>query len=213
VPALVITQPLPFKELAAIFADTGFEGLLVAGVHDPDPLTWIRELRTLHPGRSLPIAILHSADELTESAVALASSRLRVLHQDATVRPFRRSVFIDQPGRELRVNGKGLKCSPIEFRILLFLIRHAGIVFSRLELLHRTRAVGRRVDPRIVDVLIARLRAKIDGDHAENSHLIAIRELGYRFDRNSDVFVDVLTGGPFESWPSLLVPSESQSVQ
>jgi DNA-binding winged helix-turn-helix (wHTH) protein len=197
----VITGPVSQEELVAIFSQQEFEGLMVAGVRDPDPLTWVFNLRSLYPGRTLPIAILHSPAELGAISLTLAARRFREMevlrHPEAREGS---TILIDQPGRRVVVNGTQKKLSPVEFRLLLFLIRYSDIVFSREELLHRTRSSKIAVDPRIIDVLIGRLRSKIDDMQAGPSHFTTLHGIGYRFLRHADDFIDGFTGRPFESW-------------
>ena len=176
--------------------------MLVAGVDEPDPLVWVCNLRNSYPGRLLPIAILHSPTELATLSLALAAKRFREMeppwyptaHQKQTI-------LVDHPGHQLIVNGTQQKLSPVEFRLFLFLIRYSGVVFSRAELLHRTRSSETAVDPRIIDVMIARLRARIDRAMPARSHFTTLYGIGYGFLRHGDAFIDGFTRRPFESWP------------
>jgi len=57
------------------------------------------------------------------------------------------------------------------------------------------------MQPQIVDVLIGRLRQKIDAHHRV-AHIQSVRGIGYMFRHNEDMFFDSLTNQPFLSWPS-----------
>lgn len=199
----VITQPVSHDELVALVSGREFEGLLVAGVHEPDPLTWVCNLRNAYPGRTLPIAILHSPTELAPAALALAARRFRDMESSrypGTPR-LKRSILIDQPSRQVVVDGAQTSLSPEEFRLLLFLMRYSDVVFSREELLYRTRPPESAVNPRMIDVLIGRLRSCIDESGTALSHITTVYGIGYRFVRQDEVFIDGFTGRSFESWP------------
>jgi DNA-binding response OmpR family regulator len=105
------------------------------------------------------------------------------------------------PGREIRSGRVRMPCSPTEFRLLTFFLRYPDIVFSRMELLRRISSTWTSVDSRMIDVLIRRLRRKIELDPSSPAHLRTVQGLGYMFRHNSDIFLDKLTGDPFRSWP------------
>jgi two-component system phosphate regulon response regulator PhoB len=82
----------------------------------------------------------------------------------------------------LTVAGKPVMTTATEFRLLEFLARHHGRVFTRDQLLdavwHSTATVSRRS----VDVYVRRLREKIELD-PENPRLHkTMRGAGYRFE-------------------------------
>jgi DNA-binding winged helix-turn-helix (wHTH) protein len=108
---------------------------------------------------------------------------------------------VDMPGREVVSGGVRLSCSPMELRLLIFFLRYPGIVFSRTELLRRISARWASVKPRMIDVLIQRLRGRIEANPATPSHLWTVAGVGYVFRHTSDVFLDNLTGRQFLSWP------------
>ncbi len=198
----VITAPISDDEILAIVAEPSVEGLVVAGVREPDPLNWVCSLRNFCPGRNLPVAILHTTTELATLSLGRAAKRFREMDSRRPPRALRKHrIVVDQPGRQLVVNGLPKSLSPEELRVFLFLVRYSGVVFSREELLHRTRSSEVAVDPRIVDVLIGRLRSKIDAGKTSPSHFVTIYGIGYRFHRLGDEFIDGFTGLPFESWP------------
>ena len=66
-----------------------------------------------------------------------------------------------------------------EFDVLHFLIRHAGSVVSRLEILDGVWDFGFEGDPNIVEVYVGRLRKKIDAPFARHG-IETVRGVGYR---------------------------------
>jgi two-component system phosphate regulon response regulator PhoB len=69
-----------------------------------------------------------------------------------------------------------------EFRLLAYLARNGGKVFSRDELLDAVWRDTAFVTPRSVDVYVRRLREKIEKDPERPVYLKTVRGAGYRFD-------------------------------
>jgi len=63
---------------------------------------------------------------------------------------------------KVTLGNRSVLLSALEFRLLHFLASHAGIVFSRDQLLDRVWGSDRNVTPRSVDVYIRRLREKME---------------------------------------------------
>lgn len=99
--------------------------------------------------------------------------------------------------------GRCLIFSPMEFRLLVFFLRYPGVVFSRQELLQHTARSDVSVQPQIIDVMIRRIRMKVEL-YFQSPHFVrTARELGYKFAENGDIFFDKITGHRFVSWPPL----------
>ena len=73
-----------------------------------------------------------------------------------------------------------IKLSPIEFKLLIFLMTYAGDVFSREKLLDNVWGSDSFVEPRTVDVHIRRLRSNIEIDESIK-FIETIRGVGYKF--------------------------------
>jgi two-component system alkaline phosphatase synthesis response regulator PhoP len=71
----------------------------------------------------------------------------------------------------------------LEFELLAFLVRNAGRVFARDDLLRRVWGIQHSGSARTVDNFVAQLRAKLEQDPEQPRHLITVRGSGYRFDR------------------------------
>ncbi|MDY7230494.1 response regulator transcription factor [Hyalangium rubrum] len=88
-------------------------------------------------------------------------------------------VSIDVSGREVRVSGKLVELTGLEFDLLVALVRRAGRVIPRDALLGEAGRGDTVVNERTVDVHISHLRQKL-GD--EGSRLIkTVRGVGYVF--------------------------------
>jgi len=69
-----------------------------------------------------------------------------------------------------------------EFDLLELLVRNAGRVMTRGQLIDRVWGADYVGDTKTLDVHVKRLRAKIEQDPANPVHLQTIRGLGYKFD-------------------------------
>ena len=77
-------------------------------------------------------------------------------------------------------DGEPLALTRTEFRLLVELATAEGRVRSREQLLDTVWGYDYFGDSRIVDVHVARLRAKVERDPAHPKHVITARGLGYR---------------------------------
>jgi len=88
---------------------------------------------------------------------------------------------IDMKSYEVTVNGRKVKLSPTEFKLLHFLSRNPGRVYSREQILDKVWGDESFVEPRTVDVHVRRLRAQIEGDENTPAFIITVRGVGYKF--------------------------------
>lgn len=91
-------------------------------------------------------------------------------------------VEIDANAMQLRVKGELVTTTATEFRLLDYLARHPGRVFSRDHLLDAVWGDARFVTPRSVDVYVRRIREKIEADPESPRYLKTMRGAGYRFE-------------------------------
>jgi len=93
-----------------------------------------------------------------------------------------RGLELDRSSCRVRLNGRPVTLTATEFRLLEFLMRRSGVVFSREQLLDAVWGHGRAVTDRTVDVYILRLRQKIEQDAANPELVRSVRGFGYSFD-------------------------------
>jgi DNA-binding response OmpR family regulator len=91
-------------------------------------------------------------------------------------------VVIDASAMQLKVRGELTTTTATEFRLLDYLARHPGRVFSRDHLLDAVWGDARFVTPRSVDVYVRRIREKIESDPENPRFLKTVRGAGYRFE-------------------------------
>lgn len=90
-------------------------------------------------------------------------------------------VRLDAEKHEATVHGQPVVLSPKEFALLSYLMRHAGRVRTREEILQTVWGQDAYLDQRTVDVHIRWLRTKIEADPARPQLLLTVRGLGYKF--------------------------------
>lgn len=89
-------------------------------------------------------------------------------------------VALDLRTQEVTVHGKRVELTSFEYRILEYLIHHAGEVISKTELTERLYAQDFDRDSNTIEVFIGRLRRKLDpGDTLKP--IETLRGRGYRF--------------------------------
>jgi DNA-binding response OmpR family regulator len=88
------------------------------------------------------------------------------------------SVVIDLCSRRVSVDGVTLHVTPIEYRLLEHLVREAGRVVTRDELLSAARQREAPWHDRALDVHVSHLRTKLD---ARRDLIRTVRGEGYVF--------------------------------
>jgi DNA-binding response OmpR family regulator len=79
------------------------------------------------------------------------------------------------------MKGQRVDLTPKEFELLAALVGTPGRVFGREELLDMVWGEDGFVEPRTVDVHVARLRAKFSAARAPMPGIETVRGVGYRF--------------------------------
>jgi two-component system alkaline phosphatase synthesis response regulator PhoP len=110
---------------------------------------------------------------LRRAGGAAARERLRVERfGDIEVNPASGTVLRD---------GEPVTLAPKEFDLLVALLRRAGAVATRRELLGEVWAYANpHIETRTVDVHVAELRRKLERDPAHPRHILTVRKKGYR---------------------------------
>lgn len=89
-------------------------------------------------------------------------------------------VSIDLAKREVKVSGAEIHLTPIEYKLLTTLVRHAGKVVTHNLLLREAWGTGYQVETHYLRVYMAQLRRKLEQDSAHPRHLITEPGIGYR---------------------------------
>jgi two-component system response regulator RegX3 len=91
-------------------------------------------------------------------------------------------VRMDVERHEVSVGGARVKLALKEFELLEMLLRNAGRVMTRGQLIDRIWGADYVGDTKTLDVHVKRLRTKIEPDPANPRYLVTVRGLGYKFE-------------------------------
>ena len=90
------------------------------------------------------------------------------------------NIRVDFRKHEITRAGKPVVLSPVEFRLLEYLVERRGAVVSREELLENVWNLNGDTLSRTVDVHVAALRKKIESDSRYPRFLLTIKGAGYK---------------------------------
>jgi two-component system response regulator RegX3 len=94
-------------------------------------------------------------------------------------------VRMDTDRHIISVNGEVVAIPLKEFELLEFLMRNAGRVLTRVQLIDRVWGSDYVGDTKTLDVHIKRLRAKIEKDPANPEFIQTVRGMGYKMERSN----------------------------
>jgi two-component system phosphate regulon response regulator PhoB len=168
---------------------------------DIDGLSVCKQLRSNAEARNIPVIMLTAKGEEADIV-----SGLEVGADDYVTKPFsprvllarirailrrndveatdaeevirRGDIEIDPVRHQVLINGKPVDLTFTEFRVLEFLARRPGVVFTRYQIVDAVRGEDYPVTDRSVDVQIVGLRKKLKGC---SNYIETVRGVGYRF--------------------------------
>lgn len=175
--------------------------VLDLGLPDGDGIDLIRELRTWS---EIPIIVLSARTAEAEKVAALDAGADDYLTKPfgsaellARVRAHLRrryragtdgpslvefgSVRIDLGRRLVEKNGQALHLTPIEFRLLAYVVANPDCVLTHRQLLKAVWGPSHAEDSHYVRVYMGHLRKKLENDPANPDHLVTEPGVGYRF--------------------------------
>jgi two-component system OmpR family response regulator len=162
-----------------------------------DGLSLVRRLRSAR--RQVPVLFLSAKSAVSDRVAGLESggddyltkpfafseliARLQALIRRATQAPDSTrlaagDVTLDLATREVTCAGQPVELQPREFSLLAYLLRNAGRPVSKTKILEHVWDYSFDPQTNVVDVVVHRLRAKIDPDHRR---LETLRGVGYVF--------------------------------
>jgi two-component system response regulator RegX3 len=197
--AIVGTGPDAIEEFDRSDADLVLLDLMLPG------LTGTEVCRTLRQRSKVPVIMLTAKDSEIDKVVGL-----EIGADDYVTKPFssrellariravlRRGTDLDEllPGVveagpvrmdvDRHVVSIGARTVPMplkEFELLELLLRNAGRVLTRMQLIDRVWGSDYVGDTKTLDVHVKRLRAKVEPDPGNPRHIITVRGLGYKFE-------------------------------
>ena len=112
--------------------------------------------------------------------VARIHSLLRRTQKDLAVRSD--PIFeVDQQRLEVSLNGNVLDLTTKEFELRDLFIKNPGVIFTRDEIIKEIKGIDAHLFSRSIDILISRLRHKIEDDPKEPKLIKTIWGKGYMF--------------------------------
>lgn len=174
--------------------------ILDLGLPDMDGIDVIKQLRAWS---DVPILILSARSRETEKVMALDAgaddyltkpfgvaeclARVRVLlRRRQASNTTEQSVFefgnirVDLAKRIVEKAGEHIHLTPIEYRLLVTLIRHAGKVLTHRELLREVWGPSYAESNQYVRIYMGYLRQKLEEDPAQPRYILTETGVGYR---------------------------------
>lgn len=99
---------------------------------------------------------------------------VRLSHGDITLDPVEHKVLF--------ANGRTVELTPLEFRLLYYLMKNSGRVLNTSQILNKVWGYDYEGESNLVAVYIRRLRTKVEEDPEHPRHVITVRNLGYKFE-------------------------------
>lgn len=90
-----------------------------------------------------------------------------------------RRLELDMPRRQATINGRKLHLTPIEYGILVTLMRRAGKIISHDELLKAVWGDNYRGDYSVLRVNVSRLRQKLEDNPRRPTYVVTVPGRGY----------------------------------
>lgn len=87
---------------------------------------------------------------------------------------------VDLERREVRLEGRPIALTDVEFRMLVAVLQAGGRVLTRSRLIDIIYGMDRDVLGRTVDVAVRRIRAKLGDDPDSPRYIATVRGVGYR---------------------------------
>ena len=95
---------------------------------------------------------------------------------------YRQDIFeVNTINREISMDGQMLSLTNMEFELLELLLANPGTLFSRDDILKYLRGIEAKIFSRSIDILISRLRQKIETNPKEPKFIKTIWGKGYMF--------------------------------
>lgn len=88
--------------------------------------------------------------------------------------------------RTARLDGRLLELTTAEFELLGLFVRNRGRALTRDRIMEATRGLDWEAFDRSIDILVSRLRQKLDDDPRHPTFIKTVRGVGYRFIGGAD---------------------------
>lgn len=201
---------LESQDFAVSEASGGASGLTLAQERKPSliildlglpDLDGVEVARQLRAQTSAPILVLSARNQEEAKIAALDAgaddyltkpfgvgelmARIRAALRRATTLPGQEDFVlgelrVDLARRRVCRDDKEVRLTPIEYRLLVALVRHAGKVMTHRQLLREVWGPEHSEDNHYLRIYMAQLRHKLERDPAQPRHLLTETGVGYR---------------------------------
>ena len=93
----------------------------------------------------------------------------------------RGEIAVDMTRHEVSVHGRAVELTPIEFNLLVYLMRHVGRVLSHRDILQNVWGPEYGNEVEYLRVYTGHLRQKLEEDPLKPRYILTERGIGYRF--------------------------------
>jgi len=168
--------------------DKGEEAVAQASSHVPDllildlglpDLDGLEVIRRVREWSRMPIIVV-SARGKARSKVEALDAGADAGSADQPSRFAVRGLEVDLDRRRIAGDGQPIHLTPIEYRLIALLVRHAGKVLTHRFILKEVWGPGSVEDTHYLRVFMANLRRKIEEDPAQPRYLLTEVGVGYR---------------------------------
>jgi len=199
----VITAEDPFIGLSTLSVDTFDLIILDLTLPGIDGLEVCKEIRKKC---TLPIIISSARHDITDKVTALDNgaddylpkpynpmelqARIKSLlrrnqqtdNVNAQVQPQEKQqdLVVNEDAMSIKFLGKELSLTGAEYGILSYLIKKGGAVVSRGELIYNIDDINEDTSNKSIDVIIGRIRHKLDEDSKHPKYIQSVRGVGYK---------------------------------
>ena len=188
---------------AMAFAESRRPDLIVLdlGLPDVDGVEVVAKLRAWFQGPIVVVSARHQENEKVRALDAgaddyltkpfgtselLARLRVALRHDTRKAGDPEQGVFqagglrVDLDRHEVSVKGRAVKLTPLEYRLLTTLIRHAGKVVTSRQLLREVWGEAHLEEAHYLRVYMSVLRRKLEDDPTRPRMLLTEQSVGYR---------------------------------
>lgn len=187
----------PHSGLSALACQPYDLAILDLSLPEMDGLEVCRQVRTIS---AIPLIISSARSDIGDKAACFTlgaddylpkpyESRELVLRIHSLLRRCRPEPQNEQPSSPFQLDRDGMRVTyrdePLaltraEFGVLAYMIERKNAVVSRVDLLMGVEAINDESGLKSIDVIINRLRQKIEPDPKNPTHILAIRGVGYK---------------------------------
>jgi len=200
----VRTESHPFDGLKAI--KRFLPDLIILDVMLPD-MEGFDVLKEIRKDYTIPVVMLTARGEVTDRIVGLEigaddylpkpfeprelAARIQTVLRRGTdsgqseVKRFGR-LTVNFKKHSAEIDGRSVDLTTAEFEILALLVKNEGRVLDRDQLLDHLRGIEWDVFSRSIDVLVSRLRKKLEDDPKRPQFIKTVRGTGYMFIGDSE---------------------------